>query len=169
MSVIDGVILSVLTFGLIRGFMAGAIKTIFTFIGWLFALIIASKIAPILSLLLQPVIDNRVWQITLAFLGIVFIIVVITHILSYLAIKMLKFLKLGFLDKLGGAILGVAKGLIKVLVLLSLTAPILPHLPNTNSSVLLPSLLLLAPVAKELVGDVLEDMWQEMQNPYQSL
>lgn len=111
MSVIDGVILSVLTFGLIRGFMAGAIKTIFTFIGWLFALIIASKIAPILSLLLQPVIDNRVWQITLAFLGIVFIIVVITHILSYLAIKMLKFLKLGFLDKLGGAILGVAKGL----------------------------------------------------------
>lgn len=169
MSMIDGAILFVLMVGVIRGFMSGMIKTAFTLIGWLVALVMASKFAPIFALLLQPIIDNKVGQITLSFFMIVLVIIVITHILAYIALKMLKFLKLGFLDRLGGAVLGVAKGLFKILILLSLTAPILPHLPNVGSSVLIPSLLPFAPIAQKIAGDALTQTWQEIQNPYQSL
>lgn len=169
MTVIDGVILFILVWGLLRGFMAGAVKTTFSLLGWLVALVMATKLAPLFALSLQPFIENKVWQITVAFFLIVLVIMTLTHLISWLILKTLKLLKLGLLDKMLGAVLGVAKNTIQVLILLSITSPILPHLPNAGSSVLMQSLLPFAPIAKEVVGQAFKDIWQEMENPYQSV
>ncbi|MDO4895906.1 MAG: CvpA family protein [Moraxella sp.] len=169
MTAIDGIILFILAIGLLRGFMAGAVRTIFSLAGWLLALVLASKFAPIFALFLQPLIENRVWQITMAFLCVVLVIVGLMHLVSWFILKTLKLLKLGLLDKILGAILGVVKNTVKVLILLSITSPILPHLPNAGSSVLMQSLLPFAPVTKEVIGQALKDIWQEMENPYQSV
>lgn len=168
MSVIDGVILCFLFMELLRGLMAGAIKTAFVFIGYLTALVMASKLAPQFAPLLQPITDNQLWQITLSFFGIALIIISIVHVAAHILTKTLKLLKLGALDKLGGMVLGLAKGLLKLLILLSLIAPILPYLPATSSA-LVPSLLPFAPVARQWADDAFEQTWQEVQNPYQSL
>lgn len=169
MTIIDGIILFILAIGLIRGFMAGAIKTIMSLVGWILALVIASKLAGDLSVLFATMVDARIWQITLAFMVVVLAVLTVTHLVTYVLSKTIKFLKLGFFDRCFGGMFGVAKSTVKVLILMSMTAPVLPHLPNANSSPLLQALLPFAPVAKEVVGEVFDEVWQEVENPYQTL
>lgn len=169
MTVIDGVILFILAIGLMRGFMAGAIKTVMSLVGWILALVIASKLSGDLSVLFAPMVDARIWQITLAFMMVALVVLTVTHLVTYVLSKTVKFLKLGLLDRWFGGMFGVAKSGVKILILMGVTAPVLPHLPNANSSPLLQALLPFAPVAKEVAGEVFDEVWQEVENPYQTL
>ena len=96
MSILDILIAMMVLVGLWRGFHAGAIKTVMSLVAWFVAFIMASALAKTFSPLFIPVVDNEILQISLAFLAIVLIIVSITHLISWLALKTFKFLKLGF-------------------------------------------------------------------------
>lgn len=167
MSILDIFISFIVLVGLWRGFQAGAIKTAMSLVAWFVALIVASALAKEFSPLFVDVVNNEVLQISLAFLVIVLVIVSITHVVSWLALRTLKFLKLGFLDNILGGILGAGKGVLKVLIILSIASPLLIKLPQWQDAILAQNLLPLAPVAQALLTEVLGEAWNQMENPYQ--
>lgn len=167
MTVIDICIAFMVLIGLWRGFHAGAIKTAMSLVAWFVALILASSLAKPFAPLFAGVVDNLVLQVSLAFLVITLIIVAICHVVSWIAQKTLKTLKLGFLDKILGGILGAGRGVLKVLIILSVTSPLLAKSANWQQSILAQNLLPFAPVAQAIVTEILGEAWEQVENPYQ--
>lgn len=167
MTIIDmGIAFMVMT-GLWRGFHAGAIKTAMSLVAWFVALIVASTLAKPFAPLFVGVVNNWVLQVSLSFLVITLIIVMVCHVVSWIVQKTLNVLKLGFLDKMLGGILGAGRGLLKVLIILSVASPILAKSANWHKSTLAQNLLPFAPVAQAVLVEVLGEAWEQVENPYQ--
>ncbi|MDO5651672.1 MAG: CvpA family protein [Moraxella sp.] len=162
MSIVDIAVAVVVLIDLWRGFRAGAIATALTLVGWLLALVIGSRFADDVAPFFVAITNNPVLQIGLGFLAVCLIVIGVVHLLAYTLQSTLKALHLSFLDKLAGGVLGAGKGLLKVLVILSLVAPLLTKLPVWQESTLSQNLLPLAPVAKQLVYATAGETWQQL-------
>lgn len=165
MSGLDIVISAIVLIGLWRGYSAGAVKTVLSLIAWVVALIVASKLASEFTPLFAPISQNPTLQLAMAFLAMVLVVLLGLGLLSYLIAKTLKAVKLSFLDKLAGGIVGAVLGLIKVLFVLAVISPILIKTEMYQNSPLAQSLLPFAPLAKELVADVADEVWDEINEP----
>lgn len=165
MAWLDIIITAVVFLGLWRGFRAGVIKTLAVLVSWLLALIIASNLADEFAYLFAGMSDDRVIQIAMAFLVVMLAVVVIVQLLASALTKTVSVLKLGFLDRVAGGVLGAGVGVLKVLIVLSVIAPML-KLSSVQNSVLVPALLPYAPVAKTLLAKTLGQAWNQLDNPY---
>lgn len=166
MSWIDLIIMAVVFIGIWRGFSAGMIKSFAALISWLLALIVASKTAADWAHLFAPVVDDVVLQTAMAFIVIMLCVVVVVGMIASLVARSLKALKLGLIDRIAGAFLGAATGILKVLIVLSIATPLLALAPQAKSSVLIPSLLPYAPMAKTLLQKAFDTTWNQLENPY---
>lgn len=155
---IDFIILIIILLGVWRGFMAGAVRTAVSLVAWFFALIVGSSLAVPLAPLFASFANSQIVQIAWAFLAVALAILIFGQIVAYVLVKTLKLLRLGFLDKLLGAALGATKGLVKVLIILSVMSPVLALLPSFQNAPLTQSLLPLAPVAKQLAIDMASEL-----------
>lgn len=162
MSGLDIVIAIVVLIGLWRGFQVGLIKTAVGLAGWFIALIAATRLAGVVSPQLSGLIQNPVLQMAMAFLLVVIIILAIMHLVAFVFSGVLKTLRLGVLDKMAGGVLGAAKNVLVVLVVLSVSAPLLVQMPQWETSVLAPELLPYAPMAKMMVSDALGVAWEHV-------
>lgn len=169
MSAIDIAIGAVVLIGLWRGFQLGMIRTLASLFAWLVGLIVASIVADDLSIWFVNVIDNRVLQISLAFISVLLAVVIGIQMVARLLTKTVNVLKLSFLDKIAGAFLGAMTGTVKVLMVLSIAAPLLVQSSVWQSSVLAPTLLPYAPLAKSILKEALGETWNQLENPYKSL
>lgn len=165
MSILDLIISAIVLWGLWRGYQAGMVKTVISLISWLVALVVASKFAKFAVPLFVPVSNNETLQLAMAFLAVFLGVILVLGLAGYLIAKTLKVVKLSFLDKLGGAVLGIGLGLIKVLFVLSLISPLLIKTDTYQNSPLAQALLPFAPLAKELVADVADEVWGEINKP----
>ena len=84
------------------------------------------------------------------------------HVVAFVFSGVLKTLRLGFVDKMAGGVLGAAKNVLMVLVVLSVSAPLLVQLPQWHTSVLAPELMPYAPMGKALVTDVFGMAWDQI-------
>ena len=162
MSGLDIVIAVVVLIGLWRGFQVGLIKTAVGLVGWFIALIAASRLAASIAPQLSSIIQNPVLQMAAAFLLVVIAILAIMHLVAFVFAGVLKTLRLGVLDKMAGGLLGAAKNVLMVLVILSISAPLLVQMPQWQTSVLAPELLPYAPVGKALVSDMVGMAWDQV-------
>lgn len=162
MSGLDIVIAVVVLIGLWRGFQVGLIKTAVGLVGWFIALIAATQLASIVAPTLSGVVVNPVLQLALAFLVVVIAVLVVMHLVAFVFSGVIKTLRLGVLDKMAGGVLGAAKNILVVLVVLSVSAPLLVQLPQWQTSVLAPELMPYAPMAKALATDVVGSAWQQV-------
>ncbi|MBP6495130.1 MAG: CvpA family protein [Psychrobacter sp.] len=162
MSGLDIVIGVVVLIGLWRGFQVGLIKTAVGLVGWFIALIAASRLAASVAPQLSGIVQNPVLQMASAFLLVVIAILAIMHLVAFVFSGVLKTLRLGVLDKIAGGILGAAKNVLMVLVVLSISAPLLVQMPQWQTSVLAPELLPYAPVGKALVSDMFGMAWDQV-------
>lgn len=167
MSLLDIAIMFLVVLGVWRGYQAGMIKTLSSLCAWLFALIVASRMAKVLSVFFVDFIDNSILQIALAFVVIVLFVVMAVHLVAGSILKTIRFLKLGFLDRLAGGILGAMTATLKVLFVLSVAAPLLVRMPIWQESGLAQSLLPYAPVAQTLLKKAFGEAWNQLENPYQ--
>lgn len=165
MSGLDIIIAVVVLIGLWRGFQVGLIKTAVGLVGWFIALIAATRLASVIAPQLSGVVENPVLQMAAAFLVVVIVILAIMHLVAFVFSGVLKTLRLGVLDKMAGGVLGAAKNILVVLVLLSVSAPLLMQLPQWETSVLAPELLPYAPMAKTLAADMLGVAWDQINQP----
>ncbi len=166
MAWLDIIITFVVFMGLWRGFRAGVIKTLAALVSWLLALIIASKMADDFAYWFVGITDSQVLQIAMAFLAVMLAVVVGVQLIASTLTKTVSALKLGFLDRLAGGVLGAGVGVLKVLIVLSIIAPLLLKVPSVQNSVLVPALLPYAPVAKTLLQETLGQTWNQLENPY---
>ncbi|MGE6245006.1 CvpA family protein [Psychrobacter proteolyticus] len=162
MSGLDIVIAIVVLIGLWRGFQVGLIKTAIGLVGWFIALIAATRLAGVVSPQLTGIVQNPVLQMAMAFLLVVIAILAVMHLMAFVFSGVLKTLRLGVLDKMAGGVLGAAKNVLMVLVVLSVSAPLLVQMPQWQTSVLAPELMPYAPMGKELVSDVLGMAWDQV-------
>lgn len=162
MSGLDIVIAIVVLIGLWRGFQVGLIKTAVGLVGWFIALIAATRLASSIGPQLSSLVQNPVLQTALAFLVVVIFILAVIHLLAFVFSSALKTLNLGVLDKMAGGVLGAAKNVLMVLVILSISAPLLVQLPQWETSVLAPELMPYAPMGKELATDMLGVAWGQI-------
>jgi membrane protein required for colicin V production len=162
MSGLDIIIAIVVLIGLWRGFPAGLIKTAVGLMGWFVALIVATRLATSIAPQLSSLVANPVLQTALAFLIVVIVILAIMHLLAFIFSSALKTLNLSVLDKMAGGVLGAAKNTLMVLVVLSISAPLLVQLPQWQTSVLAPELMPYAPMGKELATDMLGMAWGQI-------
>ncbi|MBO1529741.1 CvpA family protein [Psychrobacter sp. F1192] len=162
MSGLDIVIAIIVLMGLWRGFQVGLIKTALGLVGWFIALIAATRLASVVSPQFSGIVQSPVLQMAMAFLVVVVIILAIMHLVAFVFSSVLKTLRLGMLDKMAGGVLGAAKNVLVVLVVLSVSAPLLVQMPQWETSVLAPELLPYAPVAKMMVSDALGVAWEQV-------
>ena len=162
MSGLDIVIAVVVLIGLWRGFQVGLIKTAVGLVGWFIALIAATRLASSVAPQLSGMVENPVLQMAMAFLVIVIAILAIMHLVAFVFSGVLKTLRLGILDKVAGGVLGAAKNVLMVLVVLSVSAPLLVQMPQWETSVLAPELLPYALMGKELVSDMFGLAWDQV-------
>ncbi len=162
MSGLDLMIAFVVLIGLWRGFQVGLIKTAVGLVGWFIALIAATRLASSIAPQLSGIVENPVLQMALAFLLVVLVILTVMHTLAFVFSSALKTLNLGVVDKLAGGVLGAAKNILVVLVILSISAPLLVQLPQWESSVIAPELMTFAPMGKELASDMLGVAWSQI-------
>ncbi|MGO2386680.1 MAG: CvpA family protein [Psychrobacter sp.] len=162
MSGLDIVIAIVVLIGLWRGFQLGLIKTAIGLVGWFIALIAATSLAGVVSPQLADIVQSPVLQMAMAFLLVVIVILAIMHLMAFVISGILKTLRLGILDKMAGGVLGAAKNVLMVLVVLSVSAPLLVQMPQWQTSVLAPELMPYAPMGKALVTEVLGMAWDQI-------
>ncbi len=162
MSGLDIVIAVIVLIGLWRGFHVGLIKTAVGLVGWLIALIAATRLASSIAPQLTSVVESPVLQTALAFLVVVIVILAVMHLLAFVFSSALKSLNLGVVDKMAGSVLGAAKNILMVLVVLSISAPLLVQLPQWQTSVIAPELMPYAPMGKELAADMLGVAWSQI-------
>ena len=162
MSGLDIVIAVVVLIGLWRGFQLGLVKTAVGLVGWLIALIAATRLAGSVSPQLSGIVPNPVLQMAMAFLLVVIVILAVMHLVAFVFSGVLKTLRLGIVDKMAGGVLGAAKNVLMVLVVLSVSAPLLVQMPQWQTSVLAPELMPYAPMGKELVSDVMGMAWDQV-------
>ncbi|MBP2281168.1 membrane protein required for colicin V production [Psychrobacter sp. PL19] len=162
MSGLDIVIAFIVLIGLWRGFQVGLVKTAFGLIGWFIALVAATRLASAIAPQLSGFVQSSVLQMAMAFLLVVIVILAIMHLVGFVFSGVLKTLRLGVVDKMAGGVLGAAKNILIVLVVLSVSAPLLVQMPQWQTSVLAPELLPYAPMAKTLASDVLGVAWDQI-------
>lgn len=162
MSGLDIVIAVVVLIGLWRGFSRGALRTALSLVAWLIGLVLATKLADTGAQVVAGVIHNPTLQMAAGFLLVFLVVIACLQIAVYILAKAMKALKLDFVDKLAGAVLGVALGTLKVLVVMSFAAPIMVRTEMWQASPLAQSLLPFAPMAKALVLESMDDVWQEI-------
>lgn len=151
MSIIDIIISVVVLLGVYRGFMAGMIKTAFSLISWLVALVSASKLAKSVQVFFIGFHDSPVLQLAMSFVFVFLVVLLILQLVIWAFQKAFSALKLDIINKLAGGLLGGAVGLLKILVVLSIASPLLMRFEMWERSPLAQGLLPLAPVAKTLM------------------
>lgn len=165
MGALDIVIAVIILAGLWRGFQVGFIRTSIALVGWFIALLAATRLADDVAPYMESVISSPVLQIGAGFLVVILVVLVGMQVFTLMVTTVVKSLKLGFIDQLAGGVLGAAKNLLIVLVLLSMTAPILVQSSLWRGSVLAPELMPYAPFAKEFTAKVLGEAWEQIDMP----
>lgn len=165
MNGLDIVIAVIVLIGLWRGFQAGFVKAVLGLIAWFVALIAATRLADSVAPQMAGIVQSPVLQMALAFLAVVLVVIAAMHLLGYVFSSTLRVLRLGFLDKIAGGVVGAGKNILVVLVLLSMTAPLLVQMPLWQTSILAPELMPYAPMAKTLTYELLGQAWDQVNAP----
>lgn len=165
MGLLDIIIGVIVLAGLWRGFQAGFIRSSISLVGWFIALLAATRLADDVAPYLSKLVSSPVLQVGAGFLVVVLMVLVVMQVLTLLVSGIVKGLKLGFVDQLAGGVLGAAKNILVVLVMLSMAAPVIVNTSLWQSSVMGPELLPYAPFAKEFASNVLGEAWQQIDMP----
>ncbi|WP_230661396.1 CvpA family protein [Psychrobacter sp. I-STPA10] len=165
MSVLDLSISVIVLFGLWRGWRLGLIQTMLSMVGWFIALVAATRLADDVAPSMAAIVASPVLQTALGFLAVVLVVMVVIHLLGWIASSTINALKLGIFDRFFGAMAGAGKSLLVVLVLLSVLSPIIVRSSMWQTSQLAPALLPYSPFAKQFASDVLGEAWDQLNHP----
>lgn len=150
MAMLDVMILLMLFFGLWRGFQLGLLRSLVSLFGWFFALIFATYFAKPLSIYFANMTTSATLAMVIAFIVVALVVIIGLQFILWIMSKTLQGLRLSFLDKLVGAIFGVGKNLLVVLLILSLITPLVQNTQAWKQSVIIPELLPFAPFALQM-------------------
>ncbi len=163
LNILDFILIGFTLLGMIKGFKIGLIQSVVGLVGWFIALLVGSRLAPVVAPHFVGVVDSQVLQLSLGFLTVALCIVAVLQFIVWIMKKMLETLKLSFLDKVAGGVLGTVKQVLIILVVLNFMFPVFSKMPFWQTSVLAPELLPYAPLAEKVITKTKEGMGSGLQ------
>lgn len=166
MNYLDIALIVILVMGFVQGLYIGFVQIFFNLVGWAIALIVAIKyyddVAPLMAWA-----SESIWQQNvLAFIIIILSIMMVIWGITLLLDQTFKKLKLTPVNRILGAVFGISKSTVVILVLLNIFTPIFGKMPMWQQSQIIQFLYPYAPMAtkwskhmtmqmKQRVGDYL--------------
>ena len=141
MTVIDYAALAIVGLSALISVWRGAVREVLALAAWFAAFIAAQAYAPVAALYLPDSIENAALRLLVGFVCIFVLILVLTTLAAAAISTLVKSAGLGPLDRGLGAIFGVARGMLVVIILVllcGLTA--FPRTPPWRDAMLSPAL-----------------------------
>lgn len=155
----DLVIFAVLGVSVLVSIFRGFIKEVFSILVWVAAIFAAFQVAEPFATALEPFIELPSARVIVAFAAVFLVVLVVGGLIAYLIGKMVEKTGLSPTDRLFGALFGLVRGLV-IVVLAVMLARITPfaHDPWWGESRLLPTFERLADRARVLLPKPLREM-----------
>lgn len=162
MSGLDLLILGILSFNAWRGFQKGLLGAVVSLAGWFVALFVGSKGAATLAPAFVGVTADPALQMVVAFVVLVLMVLVTLWGAVQILRSVLKAVALGIVEQLAGAVFGIAKGLLVILMIISVIGPWAQQSPIWQHSTLAPALMPYAPLALQVSKQVAGQAWDQV-------
>ena len=133
MNWVDIVIIIYLGLSIITGFMEGLIRTVLSIVGLIIGILLASHFYKQLGNILT-FISNKNWANITAFIIILVGVMIIAAIIGLILRSIIKAIMLGWVDKVGGAAIGLILGALSISAILAIIMKYHPMDVITNSA-----------------------------------
>ena len=155
MNWVDFLILGLLAWFTYAAFHAGMIREIVTMIGAVFAVALAGLFYRDLAQDVQVAVDNQQTAEIIAFAMIFGAVVLASQLIASFMKSAASVLMLGLIDSLGGAVIGLFKGLVlvEIALIFAVTFPSLKLIDDIDGSVIAPFFLDLIPFLQLILPD----------------
>ena len=117
MTWLDYAVFGVLIVSMVWSALRGVVREIISLAGWVMAFLAASLFAGPLALALPAMIPGEAMRVLVAYIAVFAVVLLIAGLTGLLLSKLVKFAGLGAADRLLGALFGLARGAVLVLVL----------------------------------------------------
>jgi len=146
------------------GLQRGLIRSLSSLIGWLLALVLGSRFAPVLAPKFSVLTQDPVVQKIAAFAAIAALVLFVSAIIGNLLRRMLKALRLGLTEQAAGGVFGAAKGSLILMIAIQLLGPWMAESPYWQKSKMVSWLSPYAPMAVEMSEHVAGHVWDEVKS-----
>ena len=154
MTQVDNLILAVIAISSAFGVRRGFIKEIMSLLSWIAALLVSRVYSGSLASILENLIDNPSVRYVIAFSVLFVIIIMFGTMLNHLMSKLLVVTGLKTIDRLLGAVFGVARGTVIVLVFLFVLNVFVSESEWWQQSTLIPYGMVLIEESQFFIGDM---------------
>ena len=154
MTQVDNLILAVIAISSAFGVRRGLIKEIMSLLSWIAALLVSRVYSVSLASILENLIDNPSVRYVIAFSVLFVIIIMLGTLLNHLMSKLLVVTGLKTIDRLLGAVFGVARGTVIVLVFLFVLNVFVSESEWWQQSTLIPYGMVLIEESQFFIGDM---------------
>ena len=154
MTQVDNLILAVIAISSAFGVRRGFIKEIMSLLSWIAALLVSRVYSVSLASILENLIDNPSVRYVIAFSVLFVIIIMLGTLLNHLLSKLLVVTGLKIIDRLLGAVFGVARGTVIVLVFLFVLNVFVSESEWWQQSTLIPYGMVLIEESQFFIGDM---------------
>ena len=154
MTQVDNLILAVIAISSAFGVRRGFIKEIMSLLSWIAALLVSRVYSVSFASILENLIDNPSVRYVIAFSILFVIIIMLGTLLNHLMSKLLVVTGLKTIDRLLGAVFGVARGTVIVLVFLFVLNVFVSESEWWQQSTLIPYGMVLIEESQFFLGDM---------------
>jgi membrane protein required for colicin V production len=145
MSVFDLIVIGIVALSTILAFWRGLIRVVMSLVALIAAVLAAIQFSPDVATMLPPVGDNPVTGYVAAFALIFLVVALVGALLGWVLSRAIRAIGLGFVDRLLGAVFGVARGVLIVVILVLLAGlTTLPRQEWWQNALLVPPLVVAA-------------------------
>lgn len=131
MTLFDWAVILVIGLSSLLGLMRGAIREVLALAGWVIAFLVAREYGVAFSAMLKNLVANDSIRLALAFASLFFATLVLMALLRMTVTELVKKIGLGGADKFFGLVIGMARGVLIVLVIVMLAGMTeLPQQPD---------------------------------------
>ncbi len=154
MTQVDNLILAVIAISSAFGVRRGFIKEIMSLLSWIAALLVSRVYSVSFASIIENLIDNPSVRYVIAFSVLFVIIIMLGTLLNHLMSKLLVVTGLKTIDRLLGAVFGVARGTVIVLVFLFVLNVFVSESEWWQQSTLIPYGMVLIEESQFFIGDM---------------
>ncbi|MGP8080975.1 MAG: CvpA family protein [Dehalococcoidales bacterium] len=134
MNWVDIVIIVYLCLSVIVGFMQGFIRTVLSIIGLIIGIILASHFYKQLGNILTFISNKNVANVV-AFIIILLVVMIVAAVIAAILRSIIKAIMLGWVDRLGGAVIGLIIGVLSISAFLAIIVKYNTANAITNSKI----------------------------------
>lgn len=124
MNWVDIIIIIAAVLGAYTGWKQGLVRTVFSFVGLVIGVVLAGQWSPDLA---DKISAESDWSYILAFAVILVVVLIIANIIGKIVHGIVKIFMFGWLDTIGGIVLGLCVGALVMAAILTATGPYIEY------------------------------------------